>query len=185
MKSNRGFTLLELLVVMVILGTLVTIGLRSFTSSQMKARDARRKEDLIQVTTALELFHSDKGYYPVNNEFGQIVAYDNSDLAHTYVWGETFNDPDQTVTIYAGNLPQDPSGLRYYYQAYTMGAAGWEAIDIGADQQAQAYRIYAFLENIQDNARVSGTMPDDDIYCHDDGDKMPCNYFINTSNLSN
>ena len=52
--GQKGFTLLELLVVMVILGLLAAIGLSSFISSQKKGRDARRKADLSSIQSALE-----------------------------------------------------------------------------------------------------------------------------------
>lgn len=167
-KHNKGFTLLEILVVMVILGVLVTIGLRSFATSQMRARDAKRKRDLEQVVNALEMYRSDKGYYPVSDE-GEIAGYN---------WGEVFNDPDNTETIYMGNLPTDPGGLNYFYQALQLN---------DDETEAQAYRIYAFLENEQDPDRVA----EDDMSADYDGDVIschptsPCNYFISTSNLTN
>jgi prepilin-type N-terminal cleavage/methylation domain-containing protein len=57
--GRQGFTLVELLVVIAIIGTLVTIALVSFRSSQAKGRDAQRKSDLKQVSSALELYYSD------------------------------------------------------------------------------------------------------------------------------
>lgn len=57
--TRKGFTLIELLVVVSIIAVLTSIGLAVFTSSQKKARDARRQADLEAVRSALELYRSD------------------------------------------------------------------------------------------------------------------------------
>ncbi len=178
-KHKQGFTLLELLVVMVILGVLVTIGLRSFTTSQMRARDSRRKSDLEQLANALELYRTDKGHYPVSDGEGQIVASSAAETTDeiTYEWGEPFSDPDNEETIYMGNLPQDPSGLQYFYQPKML---------VEDNTEAKAYRIYAFLENPQSPDRVAAEdLPDDGVFCRAEDTNFTCNYFISTPNLTN
>ncbi|MFH1970889.1 MAG: prepilin-type N-terminal cleavage/methylation domain-containing protein, partial [Patescibacteria group bacterium] len=72
-KFKKGFTLVELLVVMGILGILVSLVAGNFRSSQIRGRDAQRKSDLKQIATALELFYGDYGYYPVGED-GYIMA---------------------------------------------------------------------------------------------------------------
>lgn len=56
---SKGFTLVELLVVVAIIGLLASIVFVSLGSSRGDARNARRKADLRQVKTALELCYSD------------------------------------------------------------------------------------------------------------------------------
>ena len=63
---NSGFTLLELLVVISIIGILISLGAVSFTTAQKKSRDARRRTDMKQIQTALELYFNDAGGYPGN-----------------------------------------------------------------------------------------------------------------------
>ena len=66
MRKIRGFTLLELLitigVVAILSATLYSIG----PSSRQYARDARRKSDLEQVRSALELYRNSNSDYPVS-----------------------------------------------------------------------------------------------------------------------
>ena len=64
MPKTSGFTLVELLIVISIIGILAGIGLASFNSAQAKSRDTKRKTDLQQVGNALELYYNDKGQYP-------------------------------------------------------------------------------------------------------------------------
>lgn len=64
-RDKKGFTLIELLVVISIISLLSSIVLASLNTARIKARDARRMEDLRQIRTALELYYDDNGNYPV------------------------------------------------------------------------------------------------------------------------
>ena len=68
-SKSSGFTLVELIVVIAILGLLATIGLSSFRTSQIKGRDSQRKNDLAQIQRALELYYNDHQQYPLSGEF--------------------------------------------------------------------------------------------------------------------
>lgn len=61
-KLITGFTLIELMIVITIITILVTIGVTSFTTSQKKARDSRRKSDVRDIQTALEQYFAVCGY---------------------------------------------------------------------------------------------------------------------------
>lgn len=63
-RPVRGFTMIELLVAATILAVLSAIGLVSFQSANIRARDGKRKADLEQARSGLELYRSDIGYYP-------------------------------------------------------------------------------------------------------------------------
>jgi len=62
---KKGFTLIELLVVISIIGLLAAAGLATFTSAQKRARDARRKSDLHNVSLALEQYYAANQTYKV------------------------------------------------------------------------------------------------------------------------
>ncbi len=61
---QRGFTLMELLVVMTIIALLSTIGMVGYRHSTKVAKEAVLKENLFQIRHALEQFHADRGRYP-------------------------------------------------------------------------------------------------------------------------
>ena len=64
--SRRGFTLMELMIVIAIIGLLSTIAIMSLANTRGQSRDARRTSDIKTIQGALELYHNDNGGYPVN-----------------------------------------------------------------------------------------------------------------------
>lgn len=62
---KKGFTLLELLVVISIIGILIAMGTVSYTTAQKKGRDSRRKSDLKAIQNAMEECYSLTSSYPV------------------------------------------------------------------------------------------------------------------------
>jgi general secretion pathway protein G len=63
-KSDSGWTIIELLVVMVIIVILASISLVQYTQSVTRAREAVLKENLFRMRDALDQYHADKGKYP-------------------------------------------------------------------------------------------------------------------------
>ena len=76
-KKNRGFSLLELLVVIGIIAILTALGTVSFTTAQKKSRDSKARSDLKEIQNALETYYSINGDYPLTADIGSDL--DNSD----------------------------------------------------------------------------------------------------------
>ena len=66
-QQKKGFTLVELLVVISIIGLLSSVVLAALNSARMKARDAVRLSDTTQVLTALAMYYQDYGKVPCHN----------------------------------------------------------------------------------------------------------------------
>ena len=115
-KNEKGFTLVELLVVISIIGLLASVALASLNSSRVKARDARRKADLRQVRHALELEHDLRGG---GNYLGNTDSYWH--ISDNNFGGESADGCENRRTLYIGQfIPgictvDDPSGLPYAY----------------------------------------------------------------------
>ncbi|HEX7633390.1 MAG TPA: type II secretion system protein [Candidatus Saccharimonadales bacterium] len=63
-KRNQGFTIVELLIVIVVIGILALLVITTYSGIQQKARNSKRQTDIQAIQTQLEAFFQDNGYYP-------------------------------------------------------------------------------------------------------------------------
>lgn len=63
-NNKKGFTIIELLVVIVIIGILIALALPNLFSAQARGRDSERKNDLKNLKSKLETHYSDNQQYP-------------------------------------------------------------------------------------------------------------------------
>lgn len=64
-RRKHSFTLVELMVVIAIIGILASIGVATYSRTQARARDAKRKADMVTIQNALEMYASENnGSYP-------------------------------------------------------------------------------------------------------------------------
>ena len=74
LASENGFTLVELLTVMSIIGSLAAIALPNFTGQQVKGQDADAKSNARNAVTAVESCFTDTGAYDECDTAGEIEA---------------------------------------------------------------------------------------------------------------
>lgn len=116
-KNRRGFTLIEILVTATIIMLLSTIGLFSYQAATRNGRDTKRKSDIEQLRSALEIYKSDKGYYAANT-------------------GCTATGASNDFAPYISPYPQDPKSSTYQYCYVPIGSAPYTS-----------YTLCAYLEN--------------------------------------
>lgn len=170
--KNKGFTLVELLVVMAILGVLVTLVVGGFRTAQMRGRDSKRKSDLKEIANALEVFYSDHGKYPdVSGGRIQACPYDPSEGSDDCGWGVKEFTDDKTV--YFRIMPKDPvSSQNYVYRARDI-------VDI---PDLQGYQLFARLENPEDQNCLGGDCANSPV-TYSCG-AYTCNFAVTSSNAS-
>ena len=172
MNKRSGFTLVELLIVIVIIGILASIGLGSFNTAQMKSRDSKRKTNLQQIANALEIYYNDKGVYPASTTAGLIKGCGLNALEDC-TWGESAFSNTSTNTTYMVKLPTDPLDKKYNYYYTTFKKLG---INVG-------YKLYARLENTQDN-EIDPDIVTQSRDCDNVGTTYVCNYGISSGNTT-
>jgi general secretion pathway protein G len=102
----RGFTMVELILVMVILATLAAIVVPKFVGRSEQAKDAAAKTDISIYSAALDQFEVDNGFYPKSSEgLNALIAQpkDANSWRGPYV-KDVHNDPwgSPYVYIYPG-----------------------------------------------------------------------------------
>ncbi len=67
-QTNKGFTIIEMMVVLTIIGLLASLGVKLHKRSIIKAKEAVLKENLYQIRDSLEQYYADKSKYPEDLE---------------------------------------------------------------------------------------------------------------------
>jgi general secretion pathway protein G len=118
---QAGFTLIEVMVVVVILGILATLVVVNVVGSDDKARVTAAKSDLSAISQALDLFKLDNFTYPTTDMGLQalVIAPEN---ARNFPAGG-----------YLKKMPVDPWGNPYQYFAPGSGGAPYDLMSYGAD----------------------------------------------------
>ncbi len=119
MNSQKGFTLIEMLVVIIIISFLVGIVLTGTLGFQASARDTRRIGDLRNAQNFLELYFNMCGHYPGTANCNDPVA------GGLIQWSTLSGVMIPKVT---SQFPKEISGKKYFYGvssdglSYTLGA---------------------------------------------------------------
>jgi general secretion pathway protein G len=114
-KSMSGFSLVELIVVVTIIGILAGIAVVNVKFAQRKAREAALKDNLAQMRKAIDNFYADKQRYPANLQ--------------------------ELTPNYIRSIPADPITMQVDWQEVIddpLLAGGEEAIPAETDPQATA-----------------------------------------------
>ena len=132
-NTQKGFTLIELLVVIAIIGLLSSVVVTMIGQGRIKARDAKRKGDLVQLQKALELYYNTNSSYPsTSNTWYAATGSCGGSFGYT---GATGYIPNLAPT-FVGYLPADPaptsaacSGYNYrsdgtYYKIISNSVSG-------------------------------------------------------------
>jgi len=121
---NRGFTLIELLTVVTIITILAGFGFASYGNSQKRARDGKRKADLEQIRSALEMCRADTGSYPLTGGFS---------------FGGSLSCGGQT---YMNSVPVDPKNVNPYIYVYASDGGFYALCVSRLEAEGNLYCVY-------------------------------------------
>ncbi len=105
-RSNQGFTLIEVMVVVVILGILAAVVVPKIMDNPDKARVTKAKADIRAFESALDLYKLDNFNYPSTDQGLEALVSKPAGSPEAKNW---------KAGGYLGKLPNDPWGNPYQY----------------------------------------------------------------------
>ncbi len=115
-SKTSGFTLIELLVVISIIGILVGLSIFGLQGARESSRDAKRKTDLEQIRSGIEIYRADCDVYPSGS--GNASSVFGSSLT-----GDDSTTSCSSTNTYINQVPSDPISPNNYYVYDSSGAA--------------------------------------------------------------
>ena len=156
-SPRSGFSLIELLVVIGIIGVLSGASFGAFSSARRSARDNARIADLAQVGHALRLYYGTCGMFPggYDAEIETCIGGESDDTpgVNPGTW-EELEAALRSANVGVTGIPRDPVPGKSY--AYTV-----QLRKAGETPRAQCYLLWAALET--DHASLEGDLDDADI----------------------
>jgi general secretion pathway protein G len=124
-KKQNGFTLIEIMVVVVILGILGALVVPNILGRTGEARGTAAKSDIQSISNALDLYKLDNHIYPSTDQGLEALVSKPSGYPEAKNW-----NPNG----YLKRLPQDPWGNEYQYVSPGSNGA-FDLYSLGADSR--------------------------------------------------
>lgn len=105
-KFTAGFTIVELLIVIVVIAILAAISVVAYTGVQSRARDSQRVQDIKVIAKALEMYYIDNGGYPEGLCASGCVVNSGWSTTNDGSW---VNLANALVPKYISEMPSEPN----------------------------------------------------------------------------
>lgn len=139
-QRQSGFTIVELLIVIVIIGILATLVIVTFSGVQQKARDSERKTDINALAGQLEAAYANTGYYPGLAGFNDAATRSSLEIRiDTKAFADPKNKGDEVLL--GGPTATTTGTADYRYHYVTTGCTG-----TGTAEQCTGYTLSTYLE---------------------------------------
>ncbi len=144
-RRKQGFTLIEVLVAATIIAILTAVGMVSYTNINKRSRDTKRRSDMEQIRSALEMYRADNGSY-ANTGGGN--------------WSDASNLSAILVSSYMSAIPSDPKSTTQTYRYLATNLVSG--------------RYYGYcLSSLLESENPSDTCTPDTVNTHNYGLKSP------------
>jgi len=109
-RPAKGFTLIELMIVVAIIGILAAIAMPSYTSYIARANRADARTQLVQVAQFMQRFYAANDSY-LTDRAGTSVSDSSTGVPTSAIFGNLLHSPADGTALYDLNIPQGTSTL--------------------------------------------------------------------------
>ncbi|HEY1063760.1 MAG TPA: type II secretion system protein [Candidatus Saccharimonadales bacterium] len=142
-RDQRGFTIVELLIVIVVIGILAALVITTYGGIQAKGRDSQRQSDIKILHSQIELFYADHNFYPavadLNNATWRTANMKGLDIEAMVDPSAADGDSDLSSTAAS-------STNKNVYGYVATGCSGTAEPDTGSTDQCTGYTLSTYLE---------------------------------------
>lgn len=148
MKHLRGFTIVEIIIVITVIGILAGIGIVSYSGMQARARDTERKADVDSMAAALETYYEQFGKYPshatiADTTGGSFISQRGDGLRLPAAALTAPGDTSLDANYYSYTLDPTTTPSKYGYRAF-QGTGTTQCA--GLTDTCTRYELYYMLE---------------------------------------
>ena len=138
-SRQSGFTLIEIMVVVVILGVLAALVIPNIVSRPDQAKVAVAQADIKAIASAMEIYRLDNGVYPTTEQGLEALVREPAEEPLPRNWNRDG---------YLKKLPRDPWGNPYQYeQPGSQNLTGYDLYSLGADGRVGGEGVNADINN--------------------------------------
>jgi len=150
LRKERGFTIIELLIVIAIIGILATLVLTNFQGAQAKGRDTVRKNDINSLYQKLEEYYNENGSY-----INTAITTANASTLFPGIDGGAVTDEDGTViaTTFSTSTTTAPTLTVANIGEYRLGL--WGDASCASGGTCTKYVLTSFQEKAGNYTKTS------------------------------
>ena len=124
-KKRKGFTMIELMAVLIILGLLATLLARNFMGQIEKSRSTTTKVNLKELQTLVNQFNMDTSRFPTEDEGLMVLIEQPSDVI----------EYPEAGYLQTTELPKDAWGVDFIYELYPESGKPFAIRSCGPDRE--------------------------------------------------
>lgn len=155
-KNNKGFTIVELLIVLAVIIVLAALVFKTYSSIQARSRNTTRENNLKALQEKIETFYSNNGYFPNLNDLNSAAwrLKNMPSLSNGLLVDPSSNcDPSKDACL-GGSDKAMPKQIEYFATQSDGTTSCNGAVGSKADQDCAQYKLFASYEGSFNGAKT-------------------------------